>query len=244
MTLEQVLANGIYNDLGFVVGDRMIILAEAQSTWSDNIVIRELMYLMSTYQAYINRKEINLYSTAPARLPVPELYMIYTKEQGTHPPTISLRDRLFPGQPCPIDATVQVLYLDDSASIISQYIGFCLVFDEQKKLYGYTMQAVQETIRICIDRNLLRDYLESRRPEVEDIMFTLFDQEKITKMVIRDAVNEAVTEAREDERSRNFAQMALNMLREKMSIDMISRLTTLPAEQIKKLAADNGLAIV
>lgn len=99
VTLEQVLANGIYNDLGFVVGDRMIILAEAQSTWSDNIVIRELMYLMSTYQAYINRKEINLYSTAPARLPVPELYMIYTKEQGTHPPTISLRDRLFPGQP-------------------------------------------------------------------------------------------------------------------------------------------------
>ncbi|MCD8151352.1 MAG: hypothetical protein LUE92_17785 [Clostridiales bacterium] len=32
VTLEQVLVHDIYNDLGFLVGDRLLVLVEAQST--------------------------------------------------------------------------------------------------------------------------------------------------------------------------------------------------------------------
>ena len=50
VTLKSILMNGIYNDLGFMVrGSKLMIMVEAQSTWSPNIVIRSLMYLMSTY---------------------------------------------------------------------------------------------------------------------------------------------------------------------------------------------------
>ncbi len=38
---------------------------------------------------------------------------------------------------------------------------FCKVFDEQRKLYGMTEQTVKETIRICKDRNILKEYLVS-----------------------------------------------------------------------------------
>lgn len=163
VTIEQVLADGIYNDLGFVVGDRLIVLAEAQSTWSENIVIRELIYLMRTYQEYINKREINLYGKKRAKLPLPEMYMIYTKDRDGHPDELSLKKLFFNNLDiCPIDARVKVIYLDDTMSIISQYISFCMVFDEQKKLYGRSLQTIRETIRICIDKNLLRKYLESR----------------------------------------------------------------------------------
>ena len=37
MTIESHMLNQQYNDLGFMVGERLIILAEAQSTWSENI---------------------------------------------------------------------------------------------------------------------------------------------------------------------------------------------------------------
>ena len=40
ITLESHLVNQLYNDLGFIVGNRLIILVEHQSTWSENIVIR------------------------------------------------------------------------------------------------------------------------------------------------------------------------------------------------------------
>lgn len=38
-----------------------------------------------------------------------------------------------------------------------------------------------ETIRICRDKNVLREYLESRESEVISIMMTLFDEEKIMR---------------------------------------------------------------
>lgn len=50
---------------------------------------------------------------------------------------------------------------------------FSKVYDEQRKLYRNTKQAVTETIRICKDRNVLKEYLESKEQEVVDIMMVL-----------------------------------------------------------------------
>ena len=44
ITIHNILTDDIYNDLGFLVGDRLVILVEAQSTWTENIVIRSLIY--------------------------------------------------------------------------------------------------------------------------------------------------------------------------------------------------------
>lgn len=43
VTLQNVLANGMYNDLGFQVRDKLILLVEAQSTFSENIPLRMLL---------------------------------------------------------------------------------------------------------------------------------------------------------------------------------------------------------
>ncbi len=47
-----------------------------------------------------------------------------------------------------------------------------------------TKQAVTETIRICKDRNVLREYLLDREKEVVTIMMSLFDEEQIMKSFI------------------------------------------------------------
>lgn len=44
-----------YNDLGFSVGNRLMVLAESQATWTVNIIIRALMYLIQTYHEYFKR---------------------------------------------------------------------------------------------------------------------------------------------------------------------------------------------
>ena len=44
------------------------------------------------------------------------------------------------------------------------------------------LKALEETIRICKERNILKEYLESREKEVVDIMITLFDQQEIAEM--------------------------------------------------------------
>ena len=44
------------------------------------------------------------------------------------------------------------------------------------------LKALEETIRICKERNILKEYLESREKEVVDIMMTLFDEQEIAEM--------------------------------------------------------------
>ena len=134
---------------------------------------------MSTYQDYFNANQIQLYGSHKVEMPKPELYVIYTGDKGNHPDVLSLKDEFFPDTDCCIDAKVKMIYLQDSDDIIDQYIGFCRVCNEQVALNGRTLKAVKEIIRICRDRNLLKEYLSERETEVEEIMFTLFDQEHV-----------------------------------------------------------------
>ncbi len=81
---------------------------------------------------------------------------------------------------------MKVLYQEDGKDIIGQYIIFSKVYNGQRKLYGNTKEAVTETIRMCKDRNVLKEYLENREKEVVDIMMTLFDDEQILKAYTED----------------------------------------------------------
>ncbi len=58
-----------------------------------------------------------------------------------------------------------------------------------------TQKAVTETIRICKDRNVLREYLLDREKEVVTIMMSLFDEEQIMKSFIK---SERADKAREN----------------------------------------------
>lgn len=177
VTLENVLADGIHNDLGFLVNNRLIVLAEAQSTWSENIIIRGLMYIVQTYQDYISEEELNVYGTRKVKLPKPELYVIYTGDKVIDKEVIRLSEEFFDGDASTIEVSVKVICNSTDGDIINQYIQFSKLYTEQLKVYKDPRKAIVETIRICKDKNILKEYLESRESEVEDIMFMLYDDE-------------------------------------------------------------------
>ena len=68
VTIKNVLTDNIYNDLGFVVEDRLMIFVEAQSSvWTVNIIVRALMYLVQTWHDYFERTKQNLYKSKKYR---------------------------------------------------------------------------------------------------------------------------------------------------------------------------------
>ena len=81
-----------------------------------------------------------------------------------------------------------MIYENDN--IINEYIVFWKVFNEQIKEHGMTKHAVTETIRICKDRNILKQYLSSKEVEVVTIMMSLFDDEQIMRTYAKDMVRE------------------------------------------------------
>ncbi|MDE7202142.1 MAG: hypothetical protein K2O91_09615 [Lachnospiraceae bacterium] len=190
VTIDNVLTDNLYNDLGVMVGNnRLLLLLEAQASWTVNILIRILLYLSQSYHEYFERTSQSLYKSKKVKMPKPELYIIYTGNKGGKPDIISLSKEFFDSADIDVEVRAKVIYESDTEDIINQYIIFCKVFDEQRKLYGMTEQTVKETIRICKDRNVLKEYLISREVEVVTIMMSLFDNEQIMKTYWKDMEN-------------------------------------------------------
>lgn len=195
ITIKNILINGLYNDLGFQVGERVIILVESQSSWTMNIIVRALLYLAQTYQDYLDAQGQDLYGSKKVSLPKPELYVIYTGERKGKPEYVSLSDEFFGGQESALEVSIRMLYGDNGNDIVGQYVTFTKVYSEQRKVYGRTKEAILETIRICKDKDILREYLESRESEVLDMMMTIFDDETIMRNHIRSQRAEAAIQS-------------------------------------------------
>ncbi len=228
VTIENVLTDNLYNDLGFIVNNKLMILIEAQATWTMNILVRVLLYLAQSYHEYFQRTSQNYYKSRKVTMPKPELYVIFTGDKGRKPDRISLSKEFFEGADIDIEVKAKVIYESDTDDIINQYIIFCKVFNEQTGRHGMTRKAVTETIRICKDRNVLREYLAQREKEVVTIMMSLFDEEQIMKSFIRSERHDADRETAE------------RMIKDgEMSLEKIARyIPSLSMEELKEIEAE------
>ena len=247
-TISAVLVSAIYNDLGFIVkgkprksgknkkkeitykpNDKFVVLVEAQSKWNPNMTLRLLIYLAKTYQQYLIDTQQSEHSPAKVSLPKPELYVIYTgDDRKSVPDEISFKDDYFDGD-APVDLKVKILCKEDTATISGQYIGFCKVYNEQKALYDDGIRCAEETVKICIEKGYLADYLAEHEKEVISMMRELFDEQ---------AQRESYDIARAREiKMENKIEIALNLLAlETVSKKDIAKVTGLTLEQVKELA--------
>ena len=232
VTLSRIIVREMYNDLGFLAGNRLIVLVEAQSTWLENIVVRFLMYLGETYRRYIDKNDLDLYTTKKVELPKPELYGIYTGERKKRPELISLKQSFFADEDSCVEVEAKVIYDSKAGDIINQFVVFSKVFDTQRKLYPDDKRmAVQETIRICKEQHVLKDYLEGE--EAAAVMFTFADQEKEFNRALRN-------ERSEGDRQR-MERDAKGMYAEGLRPEQIARIQGVPVETVEGIL---GLQLV
>ncbi len=224
VTVSNVLVDDIYNDVGFMVGSTLLLLVECQSTWTVNIIFRALMYLVQTYREYFRKTKQNLYKSKKLEMPEPELYVIYTGNRKTRPEEISLKEEFFDGKDICIDVKVKMVYDGRDGDIINQYVVFTKVCNEQVEVYGRTRKAIQEAVRICKDKNVLKEYLESREQEVVDMMMELYDEQEILKSYV------------ESEKYDVAKETAIRLLEMgKLSVDEVAAAAGLPRELVLEL---------
>ena len=101
--------------------------------------------------------------------------------------------------------------------------------NEQIAIYGRSQKAVLEAIRICKDRNVLKEYLSSKEKEVVDIMMVLYDEEEIMRSYV------------ESERYDERIETAREMLQDHEPIEKIIKYSRLPKETILELEKEQKL---
>lgn len=223
VTVSNVLVDDIYNDLGFTVGTTIMLLIEVQSTWTVNIIFRALMYLVQTYREYFRKTKQNLYKSKKLKMPRPEIYVIYVGDRKTKPEEISLSREFFEGKDICIDVRVKMIYDGKNGDIINQYVIFTKVCNEQVAIHGRTREAVQEAIRICKERNVLKEYLSSREKEVVDMLMELYDEQEVLRSYV------------ESEKHDMKIEMAKEMLIGNEPVEKIVRYSGLSKEAVLEL---------
>lgn len=101
------------------------------------------------------------------------------------------------------------------------------MFDEQRALYPDDRPlAVRKTIRICMEKGVLKEYLLKRREEVSTIMLSILNQEAATEAMI---ANE-----RKDAEAEQAKRTALEMYDDGMSMEKIVKYVKYPVATIEK----------
>ena len=113
-------------------------------------------------------------------------------------------------------------------------------------MHGRTKKAILETIRICKDKNVLKEYLENKEREVVDIMMALYDEEEIMRSYVRSEVQEAVQEAvrrtkQEERKEANIASAKRMLSGGKLSVEEIAEYTNLSVEIVLELQKQEEL---
>lgn len=86
----------------------------------------------------------------------------------------------------------------DNANILEEYVAFCRIYEQHLKICDKPEEAIEATLHICMRHGILREFLEGRQREVRTMLSDLYDQEKIIRVGVQNAVANAVKETRED----------------------------------------------
>ena len=182
ITMDNVLTIHPYNDLGLLARGKLIVLAEAQSTWSVNIIFRLADYYFDSAMSYLVARNTDLYSSVKIDIPDVEAFVIYTGKKKMDKDVISLNQEFFGGNPGKPEFKARIIHGEYKGGIIEEYMGFCRIWDEhvvKAKTPEQKQEAVAVTIDLCIQRGYLAEYLQAHRAEVEKIMMTMLSPEYV-----------------------------------------------------------------
>ena len=233
LTVDRILTTGIYNDLGFLVRNRLIVLVEAQSTWTVNVLIRFLSYLARTYDDYISDTIQSPHDTTKLKLPRPELFVVYTGKKRNIPDEISFQAE-FNAKGGSLELTAKVLRLSDEKNILTDYINVCLIIekhmkgvkDEQKQA-----EALNLAINECIQKGYLKEYLESKRKEILEMLAQYYTEVNYLDISMRAERAAGKVEGKIEQ----LRKSVLGMLKAKLPLKKIAEIEEITIDKVKAI---------
>ena len=124
--------------------------------------------------------------------------------------------------------------------VVCHYVEFARICDEQIELYGRTEKAIQDIFRICRERDILTDYLNSRKKKIVKIMTKLFSAQEIQDAFLYRLEQERKADVKKAELD-NSTMIARRMIAKGTTpFKEISEYTGLSVAAIAKLAKSMG----
>ena len=207
-TLEDVIYMKYKNDVSFLI-DKTLSLYEHQSSYNPNMPLRGFLYYADLYRKLIHRSE-RLYSKHLLKIPCPHYIVFYNgseMDMAEERRTLRLSDAFETDTGAgEYEWTATMININsgknqsimDNCHVLYEYA----VFVAKIKRYRDSMElkeAIDLTVRECIEENILRDFLEQHRREVCDMCLTEFDEKKYEDVLREEGREEGLVEGRKKE---------------------------------------------
>lgn len=191
-TLENAIYMNIKNDISFLIMNQ-INLYEYQSTYTQNMPLRDLLYVSDILQEYV--KEKSLYSSRRINLPNPHFVVFYNgTEKKPEKLEYRLSDSFFITEEEPeLELKVTVLNINqgmntdlkEKCKILKEY----MIYVDKVRNYTKLMplnNAVEKAVEECIKENVLKEFLSKQRAEVIKMSIYEYDEEKELRIIRAD----------------------------------------------------------
>jgi predicted transposase YdaD len=264
-TLSDVLIREQINDISFIIGDRLVVLIEHQSTINNNMPLRLLMYLARVYEKIIDHRKI--YRTKLEKIPRPEFIVLYN---GTAPypdhKELRLSDAFKDAEDLklntglPLELVVQVYNINrghneeilKKCETLDNYSFFVDKIREYQKMNFELAKAVSTAIKYCIENDKLKDFLVTYSSEVHNMLITAKYDPKEEMEALREeaweygleegieqglekGLEQGLEQGREQGREEGIMATARNALAKGFPVEIVQEITGLDMETVKAL---------
>ena len=184
VTLENAIYLSMKNDVAYVLHDELF-LYEQQSTKNANMPLRCLFYASDTYSVLV--KDKNIYGTKMLLLPSPTFVVFYNgKQKMDEEEELRLSDAFVKKQENPnLEVIVKVknINMGNSRELFEKCrpMRDYMIFVDKVRRYSQEQtleEAVERTIRECMEEDVMADFLKRNRAEVVKMCLYEYDEEK------------------------------------------------------------------
>ncbi|MBR1694052.1 MAG: transposase, partial [Selenomonas sp.] len=240
------------NDIAYQVADRFIVLNEHQSTINENMPIRMLMYAAMIYRRLIPRHE--LYRERRFALPFPEFYEFNTSEKLPPVSTMRLSEAFSTGIPFEPPLELIVTRYNISYNVLKEnkalwdflplrgYSFFVHTVEDRKNTGESPADAIRNATDYCIEHDILRKFLLDHYEEVFDMYSLRWNEEDYKRAMQEDAYDEGMEKGLEKGKLDTTIFVVKNMLNMKRPYAEIAQATSMPPEEIARIAEEAHLS--
>ncbi|AEC00153.1 RpnC/YadD family protein [Selenomonas sputigena] len=265
VTLDGTFLSQIKNDISFLLAGRNLIFLEHQSTANQNMPLRCLYYVCEQLRQYIPAKK--LYQNTPIKLPSPEFHVFYTGS-GNMPETcrIKLSDAYKKtGEEIHLELKVNfhnIAY--DNAKVLLQKSrsihDYSFFIDRIKRNMADGMeraQAIRKAMQYCEESNIMKEFLQQHEREVVDMVNFEWNQKDFEEAILEEGIERGLERGRAEGMERGMERgmkrgraegmeqgkvdIVLEMLRDKLPLETIARLSKFSMERVQELGRMHSL---
>ena len=235
--LKQVLYMNFANDVSYLVDNKIIVLAEHQSTINPNMPIRCLEYIARLYEQFYKSKE--KYSRKQLAIPTPEFYVFYNgKEPYRGDSLLKLSDSFTQTHDeYALELSVKVVNINyDKASEILERCKplkqYSLFVDAVRRNIAVDKEhGFEKAIKECIQNDILREYLQRKSKEVLNMLIGEYDYD--TDIAVQR--EESFDMGRSEGSHQKALETAKNLLQFGLSREKIAQATGLTQAEVESI---------